>query len=60
MADWVRGGGRDSTPVAKICARVDYLDRLQEQFPSSQQVRAEFKALVEECRAALKDAEEND
>jgi len=58
-------GSRDTTPLARICARVDYINGLQEELPgqqaASQEVRDEFKALVEECRAALKNrAEEND
>jgi hypothetical protein len=58
-------GTRDTTPLAQICARVDYVNGLQEELQgqqaASQEVRDEFKALVEECRAALKNrAEEND
>ena len=56
---------RDTTPLAQICARVDYVNGLQEnlkgQDAASEEVRAEFKALVEQCRTALRDrAEEND
>jgi hypothetical protein len=56
---------RDTSPLAKICARVDYVNGLREnlkgQQAASEEVRAEFKALVEQCRAALRDrAEEND
>jgi hypothetical protein len=59
----IRGG--DQSPLVQICARVDYVNRLQEnlegQAAASEEVRAEFKALVEQCRAALRDrAEEND
>ena len=52
---------RDTTPLAKICARVDYLNGLQEsQDTPSDDMRTEVKALAEECRAALRDrAEEN-
>ena len=51
--------------LAQICARVDYVNSLQEnlkgQDAASEKVRAEFKALVEPCRTALRDrAEEND
>jgi hypothetical protein len=58
-------GTRDTTPLARICARVDYInglqDELQEQQAASQEVRDEFKALVEECRSALINrAEESD
>jgi hypothetical protein len=46
-------------------ARVDYVNSLQEnlmgQEVPSDEVRAEFKALVEQCRAALRNrADEND
>jgi hypothetical protein len=58
-------GSRDTSPLAQICARVDYVNGLQEnlkgQDAASEEVRAEFKALVEQCRTALRDhAEEND
>jgi hypothetical protein len=56
---------RDTSPLAQICARVEYVNGLQEnvtgQDAASEEVRAEFKALVEQCRTALRDrAEEND
>jgi hypothetical protein len=56
---------RDASPLAQICARVDYVNSLQENLPgqgaASEEVRAEFKTLVEQCRTALRDrAEEND
>jgi hypothetical protein len=56
--------GRATTPLARICSRVDYVNGLQEQLEAqqaaSEEVREEFKALVEECRAALSSrAEEN-
>ena len=52
-------------PLAQICARIDYVNGLQEnlnrQEAASEEVRAEFRALVEQCRTALRDrAEEND
>jgi hypothetical protein len=58
-------GSRDTSPLAQICVRVDYVNGLQEnlkgQDAASEEVRAEFKALVEQCRTALRDhAEEND
>ena len=57
--------GRDTSPLAQICARVDYVNGLQEnlkgQDPASEEVSVGLKALVEQCRAALRDrAEEND
>ena len=56
---------RDTSPLAQICARIDYVNGLQEnlngQEAASEEVRAEVRALVEQCRTALRDrAEEND
>jgi hypothetical protein len=56
---------RDTSPLAQICARVDYVNGLQEnlkgQEAASEGVQAEVKALVEQCRTALRDrADEND
>jgi hypothetical protein len=56
---------RDRSPLAQIRARVDYVNGLQEnlkgQEAASEEVRAEFKALVEQCRTALRNrADEND
>jgi hypothetical protein len=56
---------RDTSPLAQICARVDYVNSLQEnlkgQDAASDEVRGEFKTLVEQCRTALRNrAEEND
>jgi hypothetical protein len=60
---WSRA--RDTTPLAQICARVDYVNSLQEnlkgQDAASEDLRVELKRLVEQCRTALRDrAEEND
>ena len=60
---WSRA--RDTTPLAQICARVDYVNSLQEnlkgQDAASEDVRVELKRLVEQCRTALRDrAEESD
>ena len=60
---WSRA--RDTTPLAQICARVDYVSSLQEnlkgQDAASEDVRGELKRLVEQCRTALRDrAEESD
>ena len=65
LASWWWSSARDTSPLAQICARVDYVNGLQEnlkgQEAASEELRAEFKALVEQCRAALRDrAEEND
>jgi hypothetical protein len=58
FADWW-SGGRKQSPLEQICARVDYVNGLQEnltgQEEASEEVRAEFKALVEQCRVALED-----
>ena len=54
---------RDTSPLAQICARVDYVDGLQETLKDSAsvEVQTEIKALVEQCRTALRDrADEND
>ena len=56
---------RDTSPLAQICARVDYVNGLQENLKgeeaASEEVRAEFNALVEQCRTALRNrADEND
>jgi len=54
---------RDTSPLAQICARVDYVDGLQETLKDSAsvEVQTEIKALVEQCRTALRDrAEEKD
>ena len=64
LAGWW-SSARDKSPLAQICARVDYLNGLQEnlkgQEAASEEVRAEFNKLLEQCRAALRDrAEEND
>jgi hypothetical protein len=58
-------GTRDTTPLAQICARVDYVGGLQQELKgqraASEEVRDEFKALVEQCRAALRNrADAND
>src|SRR6266446_8015191 len=60
---WSRA--RDTTPLAQICARVDYVNSLQEnlkgQDAASEDMRGELKRLVEQCRTALRDrAEESD
>jgi hypothetical protein len=54
---------RDTSPLAQICARVDYVNGLQETLKDSAsvEVQTEIKALVEQCRTALRDrADEND
>jgi hypothetical protein len=54
---------RDTSPLAQICARVDYVSSLQEHLKddASEEMRSELNTLVEQCRTALRDrAEEND
>jgi len=54
---------RDTSPLAQICARVDYVDGLQETLKdsASEEMRIEIKALVEQCGTALRNrADEND
>jgi hypothetical protein len=54
---------RDTSPLAKICARVDYVNGLQENMKdaASEELRIELRQLLEQCRTALRDrAEEND
>ena len=51
--------------LMQISSRVDYINGLQEhlegQQAASEEVREQFTALVEECRAALRNrGEEND
>jgi hypothetical protein len=43
--------------LATICARVDYIAGLQKEFGAdiAEEVQAQLKAVVEECRAALRD-----
>jgi hypothetical protein len=69
-------GPSNSTSLARICARIDYVDELQEALEGKQQtsiekprsavstseeVRNEFRMLVAECRAALRErAKESD
>jgi hypothetical protein len=59
LAEWWAPQARDKSPLAQICARVDYVNSLQEnlegQAAASEEVRAEFKALVEQCRVALRE-----
>lgn len=54
--------GRDTSPLAQICSRVDYVSSLQENIKdASEEMRTELDTLVEQCRTALRDrAEEND
>lgn len=54
---------RDTSPLAQICARVDYVNGLQENFKgtASEEAQAELKALAEPCRTAMRNrADEND
>jgi hypothetical protein len=54
---------RDTSPLAQICARVDYVSSLQDNVKDNgtEEMRSELHTLVEQCRTALRDrAEEND
>jgi hypothetical protein len=50
---WSRRG---TSPLAQICARVDYANGLQENLKdaASDEVRTELWALAEQCRTALR------
>jgi len=57
IAGWW-SGIRDRTPLAQLCARIDYVNGLQAELvgqqAASEEVRDQFKALVQQCREALK------
>jgi hypothetical protein len=62
-AGWLAGSSDTKTSLAKICAGVDYIDGLQEEFAgdAADEVREQLKALVEQCQSALRNrAEESD
>jgi hypothetical protein len=61
LANW--WSKRDTSPLAQICARVDYVNGLQEEMKdaAAEELRIELRRLLEQCRTALRDrAEEND
>ena len=49
-------GSRDTTPLARICGRVDYISGLQQEFGGDigEEMREQLKVLVEECKFALR------
>ena len=51
LAGWW-SDAHDTTPLEQIC---DHVNSLEEEFPEQQdeEVRHQFKALVEQCRSAL-------
>jgi hypothetical protein len=61
IADWW-SSSRDRTPLAQLCARIDYVNGLQlaldGQQAASEEVREQFEALVEQCRVALRNRTE--
>jgi hypothetical protein len=59
FAEWWFGG-RDTTQLAKICGRVEYINGLQQRFGAdiAEEVREQLSAAVEECRSALRDRAE--
>ena len=50
-------GAQDTTPLRQICARVDYLNSLQEALPEqrapTKEMRNQFAMVVAQCREAL-------
>jgi hypothetical protein len=52
---WSRTG--ETSPLAKICARVDYANSLEENLKgqASDELRSELKVLAEQCRTALRE-----
>jgi hypothetical protein len=54
FAGWLLGP-RDATPLAQICARVDYLNSLQQELrePLSEEMRNEIRMLVGQCSGAI-------
>ena len=65
VAGYLLAGGwsdaDDATPLEQICVRVDQVNSLEEELPEQQdeEVRHQFKALVEQCRSALDKEEGN-
>ena len=62
LAEWW-SGGRDTTRLAKICGRFDYISGFQQEFggDAAEEMREQLTALVEECRTALRNcAQETD
>ena len=63
MAFWWSDLGNTAGQLREICAQVEYIDSLQEDLKGQQhpakQVRDEFRALVEQCRTALRRRGEN-
>jgi hypothetical protein len=62
LAGWWSGATSDTRPPTQICARIDDVDSLFDGPEEvSKKVRDELEALVEQCRLALQDRnEEND
>ena len=56
LASWWFGA-EDTTPLRQICARVDYLNSLEQALPEqpavTEEMRNEFAMLVVQCREAL-------
>jgi hypothetical protein len=58
LAGWWYGfGAQDLTALEQICARVEYLNNLQEELPEqrapTEEIRNEFAMLMEQCQEAL-------
>ena len=45
----------DTTPLTRICQRIDYINGLHKQFGEdvAEEVRTQLKAAIEDCAAAL-------
>jgi hypothetical protein len=52
----------DTTPLEQICARVDHVNSLEEDFPEQrdEEVRHQLEALENQCQSALSDRAEED
>jgi hypothetical protein len=54
LAAWLWTSTGDTRPLAQLCARVDYINGLQEnpkgEESATEEVQAELKALAEQCR----------
>ena len=51
-----------TTPLEQICARVDHVNSLEEDFPEQrdEEVRHQLEALENQCQSALSDRAEED
>jgi hypothetical protein len=56
LAGWLCTSTRQTSPLANICARVDYANSFEENLKgqASDELRDELRALAEQCRSALR------